>query len=398
MKVVEAFDTYLRTTENWCYKLLKHLSGVDLTIISEYRENESTFPLSGARFTTAFRSRFSQDHWWLLQKLLNRFRKIAGWIWKKTLVFQIAEADVVHAHFSVVAWDYLWLARITRTPLVVSFYGFDYEYLPNAEPSWRRRYRKLFKHGALFIAEGNAGRSRLLEMGCPEHKAKVVHLGIEVDNIPCYKRPKKKFELKLVQVARFTDKKGHETTFNAFSKASILCPKLTLTFVGKDPQGIRARLKALAAEQGLDGQVQFIDSIDYALLHDFLQDYHVFIHPSRYGKHRDSEGGAPIVLLDAQATGMPVLATYHCDIPEEVIDGETGILVDENAVDDLAIAIQRFYEMEEIEYHAYGRRAREHVGRHYQAAHCATELKEKYEMLVQTRNRALIGTQHEERH
>ena len=95
---------------------------------------------------------------------------------------------------------------------------------------------------------------------------------------------------------------------------------------------------------------------------------------------------------------MPVLATYHCDIPEEVIDGETGILVDENAVDDLAIAIQRFYEMEEIEYHAYGRRARVHVGRHYQAAHCATELKEKYEMLVQTRDRALIGTQHEERH
>jgi colanic acid/amylovoran biosynthesis glycosyltransferase len=398
LKVVEAFDTYLRTTENWCYKLLKHLSGVDLIVISEYRENESTFPLSGARFTTAFRSRFRQDHSWLIQKLINRFQKITGWIWKKTLVFQIADADVVHAHFSVVAWDYLWLTRITRTPLVVSFYGFDYEYLPNAEPSWRKRYRKLFKHGALFIAEGNAGRSRLLQMGCPEHKAQVVHLGIEVDRIPFYRRPKKKFELKLVQVARFTDKKGHETTFNAFSKASILCPELTLTFVGKDPQGIRARLEALAAEQGLDGQVQFIDSIDYALLHGFLQDYHVFIHPSRYGKHRDSEGGAPIVLLDAQATGMPVLATYHCDIPEEVIDGETGILVDENAVDDLAIAIQRFYEMEEIEYQAYGRRARAHVGRHYQAAHCATELKKKYEMLVQTRNRARIGTQYEERH
>ena len=238
----------------------------------------------------------------------------------------------------------------------------------------------------------------MMEMGCPEHKDRVVHLGIEVDKIPFYRRPKKKFELKLVQVARFTDKKGHETAFDAFCKASILCPELTLTFVGKDPQGIRARLEARAAEQGLDSQVQFIDSIDYALLHGFLQDYHVFIHPSRYGKHRDSEGGAPIVLLDAQATGMPVLATYHCDIPEEVIDGETGLLVEENTVDDLAIAIQRFYEMDETEYQAYGLRAREHVGRHYQAAHCATELKERYASLVQTRNRTPITAQREERH
>lgn len=382
MKVVEAFDTYLRTTENWCFKLVRNLSGIDLVVVSEYRENDGEFPLNNAQFKSAFRSRGRTDYPWLMQKVINRLRRIAGWNWKKTILFRVGNADIVHAHFSIVGWDYLWPTRIRRIPLVVSFYGFDYEQLPNMKPIWRKRYRKLFRYGSLFLAEGNSGRNKLVGMGCPESKAQIVHLGVDLDSIPYFERPKKRFELKLVQIARFIDKKGQQTTFQAFVKASATCPDLTLTFVGKDPEGIRARLEALSSEQGLSRRVRFIDSIDYSNLYNFLQDYHVFIHPSRYGKYRDSEGGAPVVLLDAQATGMPVLATFHCDIPEEVIDGGTGILVQENAVDELAAAIQRFYEMDDAEYHAYGRRARKHIARSYQASECGAALKEKYEALI----------------
>ncbi len=381
MIVIEAFDTYLRATENWCYKLIKNLSGVDLIIVSENRENESEFPLANARFFTAFRSKWRTDHFWLLQKGINRLRLVIGWLWKKLVIFQIRKADIIHAHFSVIGWEYLWLARITKIPLAVSFYGFDYEYLPNIKPVWRSRYRKLFQRGSLFITEGRSGRNKLIQMGCPEQKVRVVHLGVDVTEIPYFERPKKKFELKLVQIARFKDKKGHDITVKAFIKAAKKCPQMTLTLVGKDPDGIRVRLEAFSAEQGMNQKIRFIDSIKYSELYSFLQDYQVFIHPSRYGKHRDSEGGAPIVLLDAQATGMPVLSTFHCDIPDEVINGETGILVKEDAVDELADAIQRFYEMDEIEYHAYGWRARKHVERQYEATQCAAELKKVYEML-----------------
>jgi colanic acid/amylovoran biosynthesis glycosyltransferase len=382
LKVVEAFDTYLGITENWSYKLLRNLSGVELLIVSEYRENEALFPLQNAQYKTAFRSRGRKDYPWLLQKVANRLRLMAGWIWKRTTILQIRKADVIHAHFSVVGWDYLWPARVAGTPLVVSFYGFDYEHLPNVKPVWKKRYRKLFQYGSLFLAEGDAGRSKLIKMGCPEHKAKVVHLGVDVARIPAHDRPKKEFELNLVQVARFTDKKGHEVTFEAFVQALQTCPNMTLTLVGKDPDGIRARLEAASSKKGLTRQIRFMDGIDYARLYDFLADYHVFIHPSRYGKHRDCEGGAPIVLLDAQATCMPVLSTFHCDIPDEVVNGQTGILVQENAVEELAAAIQRFYEMDELEYHEYGRRARRHVEQHYQAAQCATELQKNYEILI----------------
>jgi colanic acid/amylovoran biosynthesis glycosyltransferase len=224
-------------------------------------------------------------------------------------------------------------------------------------------------------------------MGCPEHKVKVVHLGVDVAQIPTHQRTKRRSELNLVQIARFTDKKGHDITVKSFAKALRACPHMTLTLVGKDADGIRARLEGFVVEQGLSRHIRFIDSIDYSQLYSFLQDFHVFIHPSRYGKHRDSEGGAPIVLLDAQATGMPVLSTFHCDIPDEVINGQTGILVGEDAVDDLADAIQRFYEMDEPEYRDFGRRARSHVEQHYQAPQCSAELKRAYELLLRKTSR-----------
>src|SRR5262245_64929849 len=50
LKVVESFDTYLRTTENWCYKLLKNLSGIELFVVMLYRENEFNFPMNDYRF------------------------------------------------------------------------------------------------------------------------------------------------------------------------------------------------------------------------------------------------------------------------------------------------------------------------------------------------------------
>ena len=50
----------------------------------------------------------------------------------------------------------------------------------------------------------------------------------------------------------------------------------------------------------------------------------------------DSEGGAPVGIIEMQAAGMPVLSTYHADIPEVVRDGESGYLVPERDVEALA--------------------------------------------------------------
>lgn len=81
------------------------------------------------------------------------------------------------------------------------------------------------------------------------------------------------------------------------------------------------------------------------------------MHPSCYSTDRDSDGGVPVVLLEAQATGLP---NYY-EVPSEVIYGVTGTLVGEVHVQALAQAIVDFYEMSPEKYQEYSKSARLHV-------------------------------------
>src|SRR6185369_8909730 len=109
-------------------------------------------------------------------------------LWRVVVIRRARSLDLVHAHFSFMGWDYLWLVNYLSLPLVVSFYGYDYEFLPRREPVWRNRYQVLFARAQLFITEGEHGRRQLLAMGCPAEKVKVVHLGVEPSLIPIFSR------------------------------------------------------------------------------------------------------------------------------------------------------------------------------------------------------------------
>jgi colanic acid/amylovoran biosynthesis glycosyltransferase len=93
----------------------------------------------------------------------------------------------------------------------------------------------------------------------------------------------------------------------------------------------------------------------------FLSGFDVLIQPSVFAADGDCEGGAPVVLLDAQLAGLPVIASTHCDIPDLVEQSKTGLLCPERDVDALLVAICRFYEMPTEEYAAFSLAAQHYV-------------------------------------
>jgi colanic acid/amylovoran biosynthesis glycosyltransferase len=382
MKIMHLFGTYLPMTENWCYRLIKHLPDSHLYIVAEKSDNEGLFVLSNSLYLVMPTAEWPMAPHPFIKNGVKLVCMFLRKLWMRFVAHFARKSSIMHAHFSYMGWNYLHLAEVTKTPMVVSYYGYDYEYLPKSDPVWSERYAKMFGMVAMFITEGGIGRSKLIAMGCPKEKVKVVHLGVETSLIPFYKRIKNTSELRLVQVATFTGKKGHDLTVKAFIIAASRCPGITLTLVGKDPEGVRAPLQQTIREAGLDSQVEFIDGIDFTKLHHFLKPFQLFIHPSKYGKNDDSEGGAPVVLLDAQATGLPVLSTEHCDIPEEVIHGETGRLVSEGDVDGLVAEIEMFYEMNQTEYTTYCENARRHMEKNYDSVECGRQLKEVYEGIL----------------
>ncbi len=382
LNVVQAFHQYLDYTENWAYKLISNLPDTKNYIISkEYlRFNFYNpdfvfieFPLK--KIDVLGKKGF-------FTKVFNRLVHYSFNLYPFYVksVLKDIKIDIFHSHFAYTGWDYIKLAKKLKAKHVVSFYGLDYENLPFREPEWEKRYRKLFKEADLFICEGNHGAKILKNMGCPEEKVVVNRLGVEVENIPFYKREKKEKSLKLVQIASFREKKGHIYTVKAFHKALKDCPNMSLTFVGKGET--RKQVEEYVKKENLQDKVSFIDVIDYTQLYSFLKDFDVFIHPSCYSEDRDCEGGAPIVLLDAQATGMPVISTFHCDIPDEVLDGKTGFLAEEKDVESIASFIKKFYFMKKDEYLEFSINARGNVEKYYNIKKNAKNLYNIYRELL----------------
>lgn len=383
IKVGQLIDCYLRTTENWCYRLLRHLPDAELQVITTTVRNEGRFQLPAAELVAAPLAHLcGRDLGGRLGRLVSRLQLVLLAPWRLEVIWRARSLSLLHAHFANIGWNYQWLVKARSLPLVVSYYGFDYEWMPRAEPVWRERYRELFESAQLFLTEGEFGRRTLISMGCPAEKVRVLHLGVEPKLIPFYRRTRRPGSLRLIQIATFTGKKGHDTTLRAFAKALQSCPGITLTLVGRDPEGIRHLSERLIDSLGIREQVTMVDGVDFARLHEILAEYDVFIHPSRYSESGDSEGGAPVVLLDAQATGMPIISTTHCDIPDEVLDGVTGLLAPEGDFEAVARHIERFYLMEDDEYRRFSEAARRHVEEEYDATTSARRLRDLYQEVL----------------
>ena len=109
-----------------------------------------------------------------------------------------------------------------------------------------------------------------------------------------------------------------------------------MTVAGKGP--LAEPLQALAAELRIGSRVSFPGFVSQAKLRDLLYQSHMFLHPRVTGPDGDREG-VPNAILEAMASGLPVVATRHGGIPEAVQHGETGLLVAEHAEEELAAAM-----------------------------------------------------------
>jgi len=316
-------------------------------------------------------------------RLINALISPLVWLYPIYVRKTSVKCDLIHSHFATAGWEYLRLAKQLRVPYLVSFYGFDYESLIFSSQKWRSRYRRLFKNADLFLCEGSHGARVLAELGCPPQKIRVVRLGVDVQNVPTFRRTKGTEELKLLQVASSVEKKGQKYALEAFVMALRRCPNMSLTFMGPGVKGrLQAELNTQSVMKCTEGKVFFFEGVDHTELHNLMRDYHVFIHPSCYSQNMDCEGGAPIVLLDAQATGMPVISTTHCDIPDEVSHGLTGLLSPEKDVESLAKSIEIFYHMGQHEYDDFSARARLHVTREYDIQSNAQKLRRLYHEII----------------
>ncbi len=367
---------------NWAYHLINAVDETEQMIAAPLMTAASQFLNPGFHFIRPAYQWTTDASGPAAYLQFKVYRLLYRWYWRSIeSTLQNSSIDLIHAHFADVGCEVMFLAKKIGKPLCVSFYGNDYEKVPNTNVRLRRLYPQLFREADCFICEGEHGADSLKSRGCPAEKIRVIPLALpKIHQYP----PRRKSEngLSLLQVAGFTEKKGHLYSLKAFCEALPTCPDLHLTIAGHMLQRrVYEEVEAFIATNQLSDRVTIMKAIRLDDLYDFMRNFDVFIHPSVHAADGDCEGGAPFVLLNAQTAGLPVISTRHCDIPGMVLHNRTGILTAERDKQGLAAAIRQFYHMSAMEYTGFSRAAQEHVLSTFDLEKSADDLRAAYEIL-----------------
>ena len=241
-------------------------------------------------------------------------------------LFDRRRADLMHIYFGHTGVHLRSFLNWWEKPSIVSFHGADV--MPrDHQPEYAGHMKELFSHVALVLARSHSLIERLKAIGCPAEKIRLNRTGIPLTDFPLITRQTpREGAWHFVQACRLISKKGLRTALKAFTEFQRNYPKATFTIAGEGP--LREELIQLAGELGVANAVFFPGFLTQEQLNALYASAHIFVHPSQLTMQQDQEG-IPNSMLEAMATGLPVVATFHGGIPEAVQDGVTGFLVPE---------------------------------------------------------------------
>lgn len=250
-------------------------------------------------------------------------------------------AEIVHFYLGQNGIYWLPWIEQRRLPAVVSFHGADGA-VGMTSPAARRLLDRLFQAVDLVLVRSDELGEAVRSLGCPDDLVRVQRTGIPLEAFPFVERslpPRQSATAPLlVQACRFIPKKGLDDSLRALARLQKKIPDIRLALAGGGP--MEPALRALAAKLGVANAIEWHSFLHQDALRDLFTRAHVFIHPSKLTPEGDREG-IPNAMLEAMATGLPVVATRHGGIPEAVRDGIDGLLVPEGDHSSLADALSR---------------------------------------------------------
>jgi len=378
---------YLPITETWIHGQIKNLKRYQPIVYALNTENLDIFPTE--RISPLGLKEGLRDPYTFFNKGWN---KLFNFYPHFVLKLRRDKPDLVHAHFGPSGYNFLKLKGMFKLPLITSFYGYDLSMLPHQYPEWKLKYKKLFLQGEHFLVEGPHMKHCLVELGCSGVKITIQHLGIDLERIKFM--PRKYGEdgkIRVLIAGSFREKKGIPHAIAAFGKIRQKNNRLQLTVIG-DSRGSaneeieKQKILDVIHRYNLEGCINMLGYQPYPVFLEELYKHHIFLSPSIRASDGDTEGGVPVSIIEASASGMPILSTTHCDIPQVVIDGESGYLVPERDVDALAERLELVVSNPDI-WEQMGRRGREHIEKNYNVTRQVEKLEEIYDMVTKGRIR-----------
>ncbi len=228
------------------------------------------------------------------------------------------------------------MGRELGIPVVLSARGTDLNLYPTFG-SIRSRIQQNLAACRHLVCVCASLRVKAMELGVPEKKTSVIGNGVDVDLFQRSDQGEARRKLGLpasgrilLSVGHMTARKGFDLVLEAFAR--LAGPDLFLVIVGTGEE--REALEHQAEALGLGGRVFFPGEVLNRDLPDWYSAADLFILAS-------SREGWPNVICEAQAMGLPVVATRVWGVPEIVDDPSLGILVEERSAESLRLALEQ---------------------------------------------------------
>jgi glycosyltransferase involved in cell wall biosynthesis len=299
------------------------------------------------------------------EKLRQRFKaSLHGYVLnpaKKVYLrnfFRKNNIGVVLAEYGVTGAAALGICRELAIPLVVHFHGYD-AYSRSVLDKYQETYKRMFAYCSAIIAVSRHMIDQLIRIGAPREKVFYNAYGVDVTQFQ--QASLLTSPLQVIAVGRFVEKKAPYLTILAFKKVLERLPEVKLVMVGSGVlhDVCSEIIKALHIEHA----VELKGVMNHDQVAQLMQQSRIFVQHSLVPKSGDSEG-TPLGILEASASGLPVVSTRHAGIIDAVIHGKTGFLVDEGDIDGMSEYMYQLLTSPKLVIEM-GKRAREYISENF---------------------------------
>jgi colanic acid/amylovoran biosynthesis glycosyltransferase len=252
------------------------------------------------------------------------------------------KADVNIAHFGTTAALLNQLRRLgfVEGEIAAVFHGNDISQT-RVLNIFRSDYERLFDDANYIFPVSELWANKIASTPKIKNKTHVIRMGVNVSKFIYKERNVVSSSIKLLSIARLTEKKGISVAINACLRLKHQNIDFHYTIIGDGP--LRKTLEAQVANLNLGDNIVFLGAQTQETVTEYLNQSDVFLLPSVTAADGDMEG-IPVALMEAMAIGIPVISTFHSGIPELIEDRVSGFLVNENDATSIANVVREIIE------------------------------------------------------
>lgn len=236
--------------------------------------------------------------------------------------------QVVLAQYGPTAHRVLKICKYLNIPLITNFHGYDASVKSVIQSC--NQYEEVFEYSSYVVVVSKEMEKDMRNLGCPSDKLIYNVYGPDL----IFENTKSLFKSnQFIAIGRFVNKKAPYYTILAFDKVVKKYPdsRLIIGGIGELYETCVNLVKHLKIEDN----VSFPGILSREEFKENLQNSLAFVQHSITTLSGDKEG-TPLAILEACSAGIPVVSTFHAGIPDVIVEGETGFLVEEHDVDMMA--------------------------------------------------------------